>query len=239
MTPYHYIVAAIFFGFALAELVARGRSFPNVAFWRVMGVVSAILYFVIAALVPPLWDEWLGAYRLFDLTALPLWAQVVIGFVVLEFGIYWWHRAMHSFDPLWRATHQMHHSAERVDIWGAYYFHPLDMAGWALLGSLCLVWVVGMSADAAFVVGVITTFPAIFQHANIRTPHWLGYLLQRPESHSVHHERGVHAYNYGDIPVFDMLFGTFRNPPDWQGNAGFHPGSTTQVGDMLRFRKIS
>ena len=58
---------------------------------------------------------------------------------------------------------------------------------------------------------------AIFQHANVRTPRWLGYFVQRPESHSLHHERGVHRDNYSDLPVFDMLFGTFRNPRALRG----------------------
>lgn len=239
MTTYHYIILAIFVGFAIADGVARARHFPDVAFWRMMGIASAILYFAIAATAPFLWDAWFGAHQLFDASTLPFLVQVVIGFLVLEFGIYWWHRTMHRFDPLWRLTHQMHHSAERVDIWGAYYFHPLDMAGWALLGSLCLVGIVGLSPEATFVVAVVTTIPGIFQHVNMRTPHWLGYIVQRPESHSIHHERGVHAYNYGDIPLFDMIFGTFRNPPDWQGEAGFHAGSTRQVGEMIVFRKIS
>ena len=33
----------------------------------------------------------------------------------------------------------VNHSAERVDIWGAFYFHPFDMLGWAFLASLALV----------------------------------------------------------------------------------------------------
>jgi sterol desaturase/sphingolipid hydroxylase (fatty acid hydroxylase superfamily) len=79
----------------------------------------------------------------------------------------------------------------------------------------------------------------MFQHVNIKTPQWLGYIVQRPESHSVHHQRGLHAYNYGDLPIFDIIFGTFRNPKDWQEEAGFHPGSTRQIGEMLAFKKIS
>ena len=51
----------------------------------------------------------------------------------------------------------MHHSAERVNVWGAYYFHPFDMVGWALLGSLCLVCVLGMGPEAALVVAILTT----------------------------------------------------------------------------------
>ena len=79
----------------------------------------------------------------------------------------------------------------------------------------------------------------MFQHTNIRTPHWLGYIVQRPESHSIHHQRGVHAFNYGDIPLFDMIFGTFQNPREWTDSAGFHDGSTRQLLPMLFFRKIS
>jgi sterol desaturase/sphingolipid hydroxylase (fatty acid hydroxylase superfamily) len=239
MNIYHYIVLGLFAVFALVDQLGRRNAFPDVRFWRVMGVVSFLLYYVIATYAPFLWDSWLGAHTLFDLSGLNIALQVLIGFLVIEFGIYFWHRTMHSWDPLWRVTHQMHHAAERVDIWGAYYFHPIDMLGWALLGSLCLVGIVGLTPEAALVVAVLSTIPGMFQHANIRTPHWLGYVVQRPESHLIHHERGVHAYNYGDIPLPDMIFGTFRNPREWQGENGFHEGSTRQVGALLGFRKIS
>ena len=83
------------------------------------------------------------------------------------------------------------------------------------------------------------TFNGMFQHANISTPHWLGYLIQRPESHSVHHERGLHRYNYSDLPVFDMLFGTFRNPADYPEEAGFYDGASARIVDMLLLRDVS
>lgn len=240
MTVYHYIVVAAFAVFALLDHFGRRTSFPDVRFWRVMGVVSFLLYFSIATFAPFLWDSWIGSHELINGRALPRWAQVVIGFLVLEFGIYFWHLTMHKVDFVWRLTHQMHHAAERVDIWGAYYFHPIDMLGWALLGSLCLVGIFGLSPEAALVVAVLTTIPGMFQHLNIRTPHWLGYLIQRPESHLIHHQRGVHAFNYGDIPLPDMIFGTFRNPRDaWDGENGFHSGSTRQISEMLAFRRIS
>ena len=236
---YHYIALGLFAGFAVLELALAGREFPPVMHWRLQGAAFTLLYFAVATYAPLFWDGWLGEHRLFAADTLPLWAQILGGLLVLELAIYAWHRTMHSFDPLWRVTHQMHHSAERVDIWGAYYFHPVDMVGWALLGSLCLVWIIGLSADAALIVAVVTTIPGMSQHINIRTPHWLGYVVQRPESHAIHHQRGVHAYNYGDIPLFDMIFGTFKNPPDWKGEAGFHDGSTKQIAPMLFFRKIS
>ncbi|PLK26125.1 sterol desaturase family protein [Novosphingobium sp. TH158] len=238
MNQYHYVVIVLFAIFVLLDHFGKGHRLDDVPYWRAMGVFSAILYFTILTYAPFLWDGLLGQYRLIPADKLPFWVQVVGGFLVFELGVYLWHLGLHKIPGLWRFTHQMHHAAERVDIWGAFYFHPLDMVGWALQGSLSLVWVFGLSAEAAFIVAVAATIPTMFQHTNLRTPVWLGYVLQRPESHSIHHQRGVHAYNYGDIPLFDIIFGTFKNPKDWEAEAGFHKGSTNKVGKMLACQEI-
>jgi sterol desaturase/sphingolipid hydroxylase (fatty acid hydroxylase superfamily) len=86
---------------------------------------------------------------------------------------------------------------------------------------------------------LVTALLAVFQHTNIRTPQWLGYFVQRPESHSHHHERGVHARNYSDLPVFDLLFGTFHNPRDFAPQAGFYDGASARITDMLLARDVS
>ncbi len=236
---YHYIALGLFAAFAVADLAIKARRFPSVRFWRVKGIVSTLLYFAAATYAPLLWDAWLGEHRLFAADTLPLWAQIVGGFLLLELFIYGWHRTMHNVPFLWRWFHQMHHSAERVDIWGAFYFHPLDMLGWAFLGSLALVLGFGISAEAAIIINVASTFMGMFQHTNIRTPRWVGYIVQRPESHSCHHERGVHGRNYGDLPLFDMLFGTFHNPKEFRGECGFYDGGSARVGAMLAGRVIA
>ena len=236
---FHLIALGLFVAFAAVDLVARARVFPDVPLWKLKGIAFTLLYFAVATYAPRMWDGLLGQHQLVDGSGLPFWAQVVAGFLVLEFLVYAWHRTMHNVQPLWRWFHQMHHSAERVDIWGAFYFHPFDMIGWALLGSMALVLGIGLTVEASIVVAVLATFCSMFQHANIRTPHWLGYIVTRPESHSVHHERDVHAFNYGDIPLFDILFGTFRNPREWQGKVGFFDGSSRKIGPMLIGREIA
>jgi sterol desaturase/sphingolipid hydroxylase (fatty acid hydroxylase superfamily) len=37
-------------------------------------------------------------------------------------------------------------------------------------------------------------------------------LIPLPESHCLHCEYGIHGRNYGDLPIWDMIFGTFHNP---------------------------
>lgn len=235
---YDWLFIGLFAGFVILDQFFNARRFPAIRGWRFKGVLSLVTYYLVAGYSPILWDNTLGAYRLFDASGLPLHISIPLGFLVLQFGIYVWHRTMHNVDALWRYFHQMHHSAERVDIWGAFYFHPLDMLGWAFIGSLMLVGVFGLSGEAAAIVNTMAAFCSMFQHTNIKTPHWLGYVVTRPESHSVHHERDHHANNYGDIPLFDMLFGTFVNPWKWDKQAGFYEGGSSRIWDLMLGRKI-
>ena len=86
---------------------------------------------------------------------------------------------------------------------------------------------------------LVTTFLSIFQHANIKTPQWLGYFIQRPESHTVHHAKGIHKYNYSDLPIFDIVFGTFDNPQEYVHETGFYNGASNRIGAMLMFKDVS
>jgi sterol desaturase/sphingolipid hydroxylase (fatty acid hydroxylase superfamily) len=133
----------------------------------------------------------------------------------------------------------MHHSAESIDAFGAYYLHPLDTFFFTTWGVLVSYPLLGLSPAAGAIAGAFLIFNAMFQHANIRTPRWLGYIVQRPESHCVHHERGVHAFNYSDLPLWDMVFGTFRNPPTFEGEAGFYRGASDRVAEMLVGRDVT
>lgn len=126
----------------------------------------------------------------------------------------------------------MHHSAERVDVMGAAYFHPFDIAAQTVVSTLVSA-LLGVTPEAAALAGLFLVFLGVFQHLNVRTPRALGLLVQRPESHSVHHERGVHAFNYGNLSLWDLAFGTFRNPGEFAAEAGFWDGASSRVGKIL------
>ena len=98
---------------------------------------------------------------------------------------------------------------------------------------------IGVPPQAATNILLITMFMSFFQHANIRTPRWVGYIIQRPESHTIHHGRGVHANNYSDLPLIDMIFRTFCNPAGYEIETGFYDGASARVADMLLFQDVS
>lgn len=44
----------------------------------------------------------------------------------------------------------------------------------------------------------------------------------------------MHRYNYADLPLIDMLFGTFRNPRELEDTAvGFYKGASSRIPEML------
>lgn len=236
--PISLAALALYAGLMFWEWLAPGRTLPAVRGWRLKGLAAFTVYFFLSSYLPIVWDQQLAQYQLFDLTGLGTIGSAAIGLLVYELGAYWWHRSMHASSLLWRGLHQMHHSAERLDTFGAFWFSPLDMIGWTAVSSLLLVLVVGVTPQPATILLLGIFFLAVFQHANIRTPRWLGYLVQRPESHTIHHGKGIHHYNYADLPVFDMLFGTFRNPQGFEVETGFYPGASSQIEDMLLCRDL-
>lgn len=237
--PVSMVFIGIFSVAIFLEYIAPGRKQTKPMGWVIRTLITFISYFYLSAYLPLYWDQHLVQYQIFNLEDLGIYSSTLVAVLVFELMIYIWHRTMHSSKWLWLIFHQLHHSAERVDALGAFYFSPLDMIGFTFIGSLTLTVMVGLDPQAVTYFLYITTFLAIFQHTNIKTPRWLGYLIQRPESHSIHHQKGVHAYNYSDLPIFDIIFGTFKNPDSFEDKVGFYSGASAKVGKMLIFRDIS
>jgi sterol desaturase/sphingolipid hydroxylase (fatty acid hydroxylase superfamily) len=225
--------------FLLLDLVARHKRFETTPRWRLRGLAGSAVTFAISIAVTVGWSEVLAGRSVFDGAALGTWWGALLGVLLYELAHYGYHRAVHASDRLWRTLHQMHHSPESLDAFGAYYLHPLDAVMFTTLSSLVFFGVMGLSVEAGIVATAFLTFNAMFQHANIETPRWLGYVVQRPESHALHHRRGVHRYNYADLPLWDMVFGTFRNPAEMADEVGLYPGASLRVVDLLLGRDVS
>jgi sterol desaturase/sphingolipid hydroxylase (fatty acid hydroxylase superfamily) len=238
LDPVSLTVLGLYGALILLEALFPARPLPRIRGWRTQALLVFVFYFFLSSYLPLLWSGTLAQYQLFNLEGLNPVAAAGIGVLIYELLVYVWHRAMHRSNWLWRSFHQMHHSAERLDSYGAFYFSPLDTVGFTFLSSISLS-VVGLSAQSVTWFLYATTLLGVIQHTNIRTPQWLGYIVQRPESHSVHHARGIHQYNYSDLPLFDILFGTFRNPKDFVSESGFYDGASAKVLQLLMFRDVA
>lgn len=238
LDPITLTMLAMFAVLAGAETLVPGRTLPRVRGWQARALAVFAGYVLLSSYLPLLWADALAPLQVFDLSGWPTWAAAGLGLLVYELFAYVYHRGMHSVDAWFLVSHQMHHSAERLDVYGAFWFSPLDIVGWTLVPSVALT-LLGLPPAAATATILVITFLSIFQHANLRTPRWLGYVVQRPESHTIHHARGIHAKNYADLPLIDMLFGTFENPRRFEHVTGFWDGASARVLDMLLARDVS
>ena len=222
------------------ERIFPARTFPKIRGWAWIGVGALLVLGAIQTVVPLLIPvEWLAQHRLFDGTQLGLAGGIVVGGLTATLLNALLHRAFHRVPLLWRLVHQIHHSPQRVDIAGSAVFHLTEMLIFAVSSVVLLTLLLGLDPVAAAAVGYCQAFLGIFEHANLRTPQWLGYLVQRPESHCVHHRRGFHNYNFSDFPLWDILLGSFRNPREFNGEVGFDAPADGRVAAMLAFHDVN
>ena len=95
----------------------------------------------------------------------------------------------------------MHHSPQRIEIITSFYKHPLEILLNGVLSSAILYVILGLSTAAATQAVLLTGLGELVYHWNVKTPYWLGFVFQRPESHCVHHQEGLHSYNYSEPSV--------------------------------------
>jgi sterol desaturase/sphingolipid hydroxylase (fatty acid hydroxylase superfamily) len=216
------------------ERAVPGRRWPTVAGWWTRAILLNLFQAATAYLLAPLWDQWLAGSRIWHGSErFGLWGGALFGYLVVTFIYYWWHRFRHEVPFLWRHLHQVHHSPQRLEIITSFYKHPLEIAVNSLLSSFILVALCGLDAPTTALAVMLTGLAELFYHWNVRTPYWLGFVFQRPESHCVHHRQGWHTQNYSDLPLWDMLFGTFHNPRTFEDRCGFIDDRERLLGPML------
>ena len=235
LDPVSLYILAMYALLMIWEAIFPARKLPVIPFWKLKGIIFFFTFFYLSTYLPLWYAALLPTSQLINLSNVNPIVAGIAGLLLYELGMYVWHWSMHKSNRLWKIFHQMHHSAERLDTYGAFYFSPFDMVGFTFLGTICFSFIAGLPPQGITIVLLVSNFFSIFQHANIKTPVWLGYIVQRPESHAIHHARGIHAFNYSDLPLFDILFGTFKNPKEYEHEAGFYDGASSRVRDMLLF----
>lgn len=234
MVPATYVV------FLATEKAWPARQFPPRKGWQLLGVFFLLLTGTLAVVTPMLLPiDWLAEHRWIDGTPLGVAGGTIAGFVLMEGVLYAYHRSAHHFSFLWRSGHQLHHSPTRVDIPGSVLFHPVELLIQTAIQIFATVIVLGLDPLAGALIGYLFAFYGMFQHWNVKTPVWLGYIIQRPESHLIHHRVGLHYYNFADLPLWDIIFGTFRNPRRSLAPVGFENGADKKFGAMLAFADVN
>ncbi len=143
----------------------------------------------------------------------PMLAQVILGLIVAEFGLYWAHRIAHEWMPLWR-FHAVHHSSKRLWFFNTGRFHIVDTIKSMVFGTP-LVVLAGAPGDVLLWGAAITAFIGILTHCNVQMRFgWLNYIFNTPGLHRWHHSMDLREgnKNYGEnLVLWDLIFRTYFN----------------------------
>jgi sterol desaturase/sphingolipid hydroxylase (fatty acid hydroxylase superfamily) len=213
--------------FALVALfeIARPRRrlrFGRLQRWRTglaLLVTSRIATWLLAWVVAiPAAAFWAGSQGvgLFNVVALPLWAEVLTSFIVLDFAMWLQHVLTHKVPVLWR-LHKVHHADPDLDVSTAIRFHPGEIV-FSVFWKVGWVLVLGVSAPVILAFELWLAANAMFNHGNIELPRGLDRMLRRalvtPDMHLIHHSVLLKEQqnNYGfALTIWDRLFGTYAS----------------------------
>ncbi|MEA1785835.1 sterol desaturase family protein [Arenibacter sp. GZD96] len=190
----------------------------NIFFTLTTVLINFVLAFLLLATSD--WALTHGIGILPQLAHWPLWGQVLLGVLLLDFIAAWLaHWVQHKIKVLW-GFHLIHHTDHEVDTTTANRHHPGESV--IRFVFTCLgVLVVGAPVGVIMLYQALSVLFSQFNHANIALPkkvdNALSWVFVSPDMHKVHHHF-VLPYtdtNYGNIfSLWDRFFGTFSKLPN-------------------------
>lgn len=197
-------------------------------------LLGVILFGLATAYVLPYLDAWLADAGLIDMVyrnaaqTWPLWVQIVVALVAVDFVQWLVHNSLHRVPWLWE-LHKTHHSVKdgEMDWIVSFRFQWTEVVVYKAILYLPLAYF-GFDPTAVMVHAIFGTLIGHLNHANIDWD-WgpLRYVLNSPNMHIWHHDYDGDTHttvNFGIIfSTWDWLFGTAKMPdrdPDHLGFAG-------------------
>ncbi|EGU30505.1 hypothetical protein VII00023_10864 [Vibrio ichthyoenteri ATCC 700023] len=175
------------------------------------------LFMPLLAIEAALWAQQ-SHVGLLNWLSLPVWLNIAIAIIALDFAIYVQHVVFHRIPWLWR-LHRMHHADQDIDVTTGARFHPIEMI-MSMWIKIAIVVSLGISPLAVLLFEIILNVSAMFNHSNAKLPlsldKWLRKAIVTPDMHRVHHSEIVketHS-NFGFfLSIWDRLFRTYRDQP--------------------------
>ena len=148
----------------------------------------------------------------------PMWVEVVLAVVVLDFVMYCQHVMFHAVPALWR-LHMVHHADLDFDMTTGVRFHPIEIL-LSMVVKMAVIGALGAAPLAVILFEMLLSATSIFNHGNIALPRAFDRLLRlivvTPDMHRVHHSAIANETNsnFGfNLPWWDRLLGTYRAQP--------------------------
>jgi sterol desaturase/sphingolipid hydroxylase (fatty acid hydroxylase superfamily) len=168
--------------------------------------------------------------------------EKVIGLLLLDYSLYWWHVLLHRLPFLWR-SHVVHHVDLVLDSTTAVRFHGLEFLA-SIPWRIAQIALFGIRPPTLQLWQKLTLIEVLFHHANLRLPIELERRLHRmivtPRMHGIHHsvvpEETNSNFSSG-LTIWDVLHRTLRTDVSPRrieiGVPAYHDPQHVELTDML------
>ena len=157
---------------------------------------------------------------LINVSSWPMWSQLLVFFVIIDFVQWFTHVLLHRYDFLWR-FHKVHHSVKEMGFAAHLRYHWMENIFYKPLKTFGVMVIGGFEPSQAFIVHFIAITIGHLNHANIKIT-WgpLKYVFNNSVMHLYHHvkalpenrEKGI---NFGiSLSLWDYIFKTNYVPED-------------------------
>lgn len=217
------ITGGVFIGLVLLELrrpLRKRKSEPklrrNIRNVAVAGTSAVAVMLTSAPVTTPL-TRWVHRrnWGLVKWLRLPIWLELPIALILLDYLLYLWHVAFHKAPFLWR-FHQVHHVDLDMDASTAIRFHFGEMVMSTALQILQILSI-GVTPLTFSIWNTWLISEIMFHHSNVELPfgveRWLCKIVVTPRVHGIHHSLVPEELNSNwssGLTVWDWLHGTLR-----------------------------
>nr|WP_255554144.1 sterol desaturase family protein [Mesonia aestuariivivens] len=183
---------------------------------------SLVGYNAISNVGVELFNDFLALFDIENIVAIelenfPIWAQLLIMFVVADFIQWNVHRHLHKQPFLWK-FHKVHHSVKQMGFAAQFRFHFMETIIYKSVQYIPLA-MIGFGIEQFFIIHMFSVFVGHLNHANLGWSYgWFGYIFNNPKMHIWHHAKDLpegrpYGMNYGlSLSIWDYLFRTAYIP---------------------------
>jgi len=217
------IVSAFFFGLEIIKPWRENQPLFRKDFWLDFFYMffnfflfSLVIYNAASDVVVNIFNSAIKSVFNFDLQASnplhtwPLWAVLLVGFLVRDFVQWWVHRLLHRVEWLWQ-FHKVHHSVEEMGFAAHLRYHWMETIVYRSIEYIPLA-LLGIGLYDFFIIHIFTLSIGHYNHSNITV--------------SGKVSGGVLGFLVGMMMVFGVADITFLEDASWLVKIAVWAGTT-------------
>ena len=189
----------------------------NVFIGLINGIIGILFsYFFLYDLFVLLNNKSIG---LLNTISASVFEKIIIGFVLFDLWMYFWHLLNHKFKIFW-LFHRTHHTDINLDASTSLRFHFGEIFFFEIF-RIPIYFLLGLNLNILLIYKIFLNIITLFHHSNIRLNKkidlLLKFLIVTPNMHRVHHSQVKNETNSNYSSIFsfwDRIFRSFRKVDD-------------------------